>query len=82
MSAKTKGHHHSSHPDHAGITEGSADRTAPPSQKVSEDEKFRLTQLRAYGLWEQAGRPEGDAAREQFWSEAEKECLACHASDG
>jgi hypothetical protein len=40
---------------------------AAPRTQPTEDE----IRARAYALWEQAGRPEGDGA--QFWMEAEKE---------
>lgn len=76
MSVKTIGHRDPGHASNAGITAGSADRCIPASQKMSDEEQTRLTQIRAYGLWEKAGRPEGDTAREQFWCEAEKEISA------
>ena len=58
-----------------------AEQTAPARQEVSEEERSRLIQVRAYGLWEQAGKPDGDAARERFWCEAEKELIASQARD-
>jgi len=39
----------------------------PPQAQPTEDE----IRARAYALWEQAGRPDGDGV--QFWMEAEKE---------
>jgi hypothetical protein len=36
-------------------------------------------QVRAYTLWEQAGRPEGEGARNQFWFRAETEVAADRA---
>lgn len=39
----------------------------PPRAGPTDDE----IRARAYALWEQAGRPDGDGA--QFWMEAEKE---------
>jgi hypothetical protein len=46
---------------------------AAPQRRLSSEEQFQLTQMRAYYLWEQAGRPDGDAARERFWFLAESE---------
>lgn len=54
--------------------------SVPIGQKVNAEEQIQLTQIRAYELWEAAGRPEGAAAREGFWYEAEKD-LAKSASD-
>jgi Protein of unknown function (DUF2934) len=81
MSTKTRGHHHSGHASNAEMTEEPAEKPAPARQKVSEEERSRLIQVRAYSLWEHAGKPDGDAAREQFWCEAEKEIMASHASN-
>ena len=65
----------------AKMREGPAENPAPAGQKVSEEERSRLVQVRAYGLWEQAGKPGGDAARERFWCDAESEILASQATD-
>ena len=46
---------------------------------VSEDERCHLIQVRAYELWEQAGKPNGSSASERFWCEAEKEIMASQA---
>jgi hypothetical protein len=46
---------------------------AAPQRRLSPEERFQLTQMRAYYLWEQAGRPEGDTARVTFWLQAERE---------
>ena len=81
MSTKTRGHHHPGHASNPEMREGPADKSAPARQMVREEERSRLIQVRAYGLWEQAGKPDGDAARERFWREAEKEIMASHASD-
>lgn len=81
MSTKTREHRH---PHHAGSTEmreGSAEKPALAGQTISAEERSRLIQVRAYGLWEQAGRPDGDTTRERFWCEAEAEIMASHASD-
>ena len=81
MSMKTRGHRH---PGQAGSTEmrdGPVEKPAPAGQTISAEERSRLIRERAYGLWEQAGRPGGDADRERFWCEAEAEVMASHASD-
>jgi hypothetical protein len=49
---------------------------AAPPRRLASEEEFQLTQMRAYYLWEQAGRPDGDAAREHFWLQAESEIAA------
>lgn len=36
-----------------------------------EDDRKKRIEERAYGLWEQAGRPEGGA--DEFWHQAERE---------
>lgn len=38
-----------------------------------EQELFRRIQVRAYYLWENAGKPEGEEHKERFWCEAERE---------
>lgn len=52
-----------------------AGEVAHARQKSSDEEQFRLTQVRAYDLWEQAGKPDGDEARDRFWFEAESEMV-------
>jgi hypothetical protein len=49
---------------------------AVPARRLSSDQEFQLIQMRAYCLWEQAGRPDGDAARDCFWLQAEREVTA------
>ncbi len=78
MSTKTRGHHH---PSHAEMREGPAEKPAPARQEVSPEQRSRLIHVRAYGLWEQAGKPDGNEARERFWCAAEKEIMASHAKD-
>ncbi len=68
------------HTRHTANGEGPSEKPAPVVPIVSDDERSRSIQIRAYGLWEQAGKPEGDAARVQFWFEAEKELTAARAS--
>jgi hypothetical protein len=48
------------------------EKVAHASRKASDDERFRLTEIRAYVLWELAGKPEDHHSRERFWHEAEK----------
>lgn len=79
MSTKTQGHRHPGQAGNAEMRAGSAGRPAPAGQTVGAEERSRLIRERAYGLWEQAGRPDGDADRERFWCEAEAEVMASHA---
>jgi hypothetical protein len=79
MSTKTRGHRHTGHAGSTEVREGSAEKPALAGLTISAEERFRLIQERAYGLWEQAGRPGGDADRERFWCEAEAEVVASHA---
>ena len=81
MSTKTREHRHPAQAGSAEISAGSAEKPALTGQAISTEERSRLIRERAYGLWEQAGRPDGDAARERFWCEAEAEITASHASD-
>ena len=76
MSTKTREHHHLGHGGNTEMREGSAEKPAHAGQEVTAEERSRLIQVRAYGLWEQAGKPGGDAARERFWCEAEKVIMA------
>jgi hypothetical protein len=81
MSTKTRGHRHPAQTGNAEMRECSAEKPALAGQTANAEERFRLIQVRAYGLWEQADRPDGDAARERFWCEAEAEVMASHAND-
>ena len=81
MSTKKHGPHHADQASNAERTEDSAEKLNPARQKVSEDERSQLIQVGAYGLWEQAGKPDGDAAKERFWCEAEQEILVSHMTD-
>jgi DUF2934 family protein len=58
-----------------------AEKRAPAKTKVSKEDQFQLIQVRAYCLWEQAGKPDGDEARERFWHEAEEDVTASHTAD-
>jgi hypothetical protein len=81
MSTKTRGRRHPGDASNGELRKRRAKKPAPPEQEVSAEERFRLIQICAYGLWEQAGRPGGDAARERFWCEAETAVLAPQATD-
>ncbi len=81
MSTKTRRHRDPGHASNGSLQEGLAEKLAPSGQEASPEERFRLIQIRAYGLWEKAGRPDGDAARERFWCDAESEILASQATD-
>ena len=67
------------HTSHTAIGEGPTEKPAPVVPNVSDDDRAGTLRVRAYKLWEQAGKPDGDAARVQFWCEAEKENMADHA---
>jgi hypothetical protein len=47
---------------------------------VSDGDRARTIRDRAYHLWEQSGKPDGIAAQEGFWFEAEKELAAMRSS--
>jgi hypothetical protein len=81
MSTTTRGHRHPGHTHNVETQEGLAEKPDLSGQKVSAEEQSRSIQVRAYGLWEQAGKPGGDAARERCWYEAEAEILASHATN-
>jgi hypothetical protein len=57
------------------MSEEPAPKTAPATQKVSVEERARLIQVRAYGLCEEAGKPDGHQDRERFWFDAEREII-------
>jgi len=73
MSTKHKAPHHHGHASNTPISEEPAAKTVPAKHKVSEEDRSRLIQLRAYGLWEEAGKPDGHEDRERFWFDAERE---------
>ena len=80
MSTKTHGHHHPSNPPHNGNV-ALAEHPAEHLNPVNQQERLSLIKIRAYGLWEQAGKPDGDSARERFWNEAERKVLASETRD-
>jgi hypothetical protein len=73
MSTKTHGHQHAKHVDNQASGKGLAVLPALEKQEISEEEQTRMIRVRAYSLWEKAGHPDGEAAKEQFWCEAEQE---------
>ncbi len=82
MSTKTRKQRHQAEASNGVVRMDLTASAAPARQALSAEERLRLIQLRAYDLWEQAGRPGGDEARERFWCEAEKEILASQATAG
>jgi hypothetical protein len=57
--------------------ESNSRATAIPQVKLphrlTPEQEFQLIQMRAYYLWQQAGSPVGDAARDRFWLQAQRE---------
>ena len=80
MSTKSHGHHHSSHASHDSNA-AVAERPAEQRDPANSEDRTKLIEIEAYGLWEQAGKPGGDAAQERFWSEAEKRIVASQTKD-
>jgi hypothetical protein len=60
------------HASHAETNQNHVERPVEVAEKHEVD-RSQSIQIRAYTLWEQAGRPDGEFAREGFWCEAEKE---------
>jgi hypothetical protein len=56
----------------SNIRENSTPQVELP-RRLTPEQEFQLIQMRAYYLWQQAGCPPGDAARDQFWIRAERE---------
>jgi len=85
MSTKTANHpnqHHMGQRSVANTGERHSENTAPADTMDGHDERFRLLQVCAYGLWEQAGKPNDDGSRERFWLEAEKTITGPCCKDG
>lgn len=80
MATKTHADHQLRHLGDGEMTDGSAAKILLDVPKVSKEERDGLIQVRAYELWEQAGKPDGNCDSERFWCEAEKEIMASHAS--
>jgi DUF2934 family protein len=81
MSMKTRRHRHSGHTSNGKLRADLVEINAQTGPEDSAQESFRLIQMRAYDLWEQAGRPGGDAVREHLWYRAESEILASQATN-
>jgi hypothetical protein len=85
MSTKAAHHPHHNHvaqTNTGGTGERPAENTAPANTKDGQEERFHLIQVHAYGLWEQAGKPNDDGPRVRFWQEAEKAIAAsCSPQD-
>ena len=78
MSTKTRVRHPQTHAGNGEMKKGPAEKPIFDVPKLSEEKRARLIQVRAYELWEQGGKPDGNAASERFWCEAEKEILVSH----
>lgn len=76
MSTRTTHRHHPSHAHTEGVGDGPTRKAPLASAEMNPEDRFRLIQVRAYALWEQAGRPNDDDSRERFWFDAEKEIEA------
>ena len=73
---------HTAHAAHRSPTptrQGPTEKPTPVVLSVSDDDRACTIRVRAYGLWERAGRPDGDAAQQRFWFEAEKDLAAARA---
>jgi hypothetical protein len=73
MSTKHRAPHQHGHANNTTMSEEPVVKTAPAKQKFSEEDRSRLIQVRAYGLWEEAGKLDGHENRERFWFDAERE---------
>ncbi len=74
MSTKTrKHHHHDGHSKHAEMPQKAAASPVASPNGTSAERSVRSIEVRAYELWEQAGRPNDDESRVRFWLEAERE---------
>jgi len=74
MSSKTHGHHHG-HESKTEKREEAAAKAASDQGVNYEAEQSRLISVGAYSLWEKAGKPDGDEAKERFWCTAEQEII-------
>ena len=83
MTTTAHGHHHPSHHNHNGNSAPvgqPAELSNPAKDRASDEACTRMIEVRAYHLWEQAGKPDGVSARDHFWTEAEKTVVTPHAS--
>lgn len=67
MSMKTRAHRYA----HAGHAQPS--REEPHPMDETPEQHHQAIEALAYELWLKAGKPNGDAARDRFWIEAETE---------
>ena len=74
MSNNTRGHHAHGPSVNSESRHISSQMPAAAGKTDSPAERARLIEIRAYELWEQAGKPGGEVAKEHFWCEAEKCC--------
>ncbi len=71
MSTKTADDQHAGEARTAGAEVRPGQNAASSCREASDRERFLLTQIRAYVLWELVGEPEDQQSRERFWHEAE-----------
>lgn len=91
MSTKKRETHaaHTSHVAHTSpaarssptaVDQRPTEKPAPVVPNVGDDDRTGTIRVRAYVLWERAGRPNDHAAQERFWFDAEKELTARRTS--
>jgi hypothetical protein len=73
MSMKTRSHHHTQPTSHGATKDRHEEKSLAAEPNRSQQERFQAIQVRAYQLWEQAGKPHSDESRVKFWCEAEKQ---------
>ena len=66
MSRHKRGHHQPHHASNDEMIGERGETSTVNTRNVGGKDRPRLIEVRAYGLWEKAGKPDGDAAREQF----------------
>ena len=81
MSSRSHGHHHHGHESNSEKRAEAAEQAAFAQDNASHDEQSQLVKVGAYNLWEQAGKPDGQAAKERFWFEAEQELVTSQLRD-
>lgn len=83
MSTKTQVRsvrHQQAHAGNGEMKKRLAEKPALVAPTINEEERCCLIRVRAYDLWEQAGKPDGHAVSQRFWCEAEQEVMASHAT--
>jgi hypothetical protein len=83
MSAKHKEIHHHNHGHATTVTPMNQPfvKTAPARYEVGPEEQSRLICVRAYSMWEAAGRPNSYEDQQRFWLDAEREYKADQARE-